>query len=83
MLSVSTTIYIYCVSVFALATQRIFKISGFDVECFIDQNNAFRGKTYSGVTVEIPSQAFLKIKKSPSLISAIFRLLPKVSVSQI
>jgi glycosyltransferase involved in cell wall biosynthesis len=57
-------IYIYCVSVFALATQRIFKISGFDVECFIDQNNAFRGKTYSGVMVEIPSQAFLRIKNS-------------------
>jgi glycosyltransferase involved in cell wall biosynthesis len=57
-------IYIYCVSVFALATLRIIRINGYDIECFLDENNAFRGKKYSGVMVKTPSSALLKSKSA-------------------
>ena len=59
-------IYLYCVSVFSLATLRIIRMNGLDIECFLDDNNVFQGKNYSGVIVKKPASALRGIKESRS-----------------
>jgi glycosyltransferase involved in cell wall biosynthesis len=56
------SIYIYCFSVFGLAMLGIIRKNGLDIECFLDENNAFWGVSYSGAMVRRPGSALLKNK---------------------